>query len=124
MQQKILFEDVTVRDAFRGSSRLVRGHWWHTVRVTIFLELLSAAAGPILLMALVFTNLELLYINALGTIVFALLIPYVTTARTLLYCDLRLVAEEPEPAKRHWWRRIGRRRSVVPATATAPPNPA
>ena len=124
VQQKILFEDVTVREAFRGSSRLVRGHWWHTVRITIFLELLSAAAGPILLMALVFTNLQLLAINALGTIVFALLIPYVTTARTLLYFDLVLVAQEPVPAKRPWWRRLGRRRTAASAPTTAPPNPA
>ncbi|HEY5053737.1 MAG TPA: hypothetical protein VII45_10045, partial [Solirubrobacterales bacterium] len=48
VQQEILFEDKPIREAFRGSSRLVRGRWWHTVRVAGFLWLLSVVVGPIL----------------------------------------------------------------------------
>ena len=93
VQQQVLFEDKGIRDAFRGSTRLVRGHWFYTLRVAGFLWLLSVVAGPALGLALVFTDIPLWSINLLGSIVFALLIPYVAVARTLLYFDLRAVGE-------------------------------
>jgi hypothetical protein len=114
VQQEILFEDKGIRDAFRGSSDLVRGRWWHTVRIAGFFWLLSAAAGPVLGFALIFTNLSLLWINVIGSVVFALLVPYVALGRTLLYFDLGARAEEA-PAKR-WRERLPRR---VKRTATA-----
>jgi hypothetical protein len=83
--------------AFRGSSALVRGRWWHTVRVAAPLWLLSVAAGPILGFALIFTDLDLVWINLLGSLVFALFIPYVTIGRTLLYFDLQVRAEDVRP---------------------------
>ena len=82
VQQQVLFEDKGIRDAFRGSTRLVRGHWFYTLRVAGFLWLLSVVAGPALGLALVFTDIPLWSINLLGSIVFALLIPYVAVART------------------------------------------
>ena len=100
VQQQILFEDRTVREAFRGSSRVVRGRWWYTLRVAAFFWLISAIAGPILGFALIFTYLPLLLINAIGSIVFALLIPYVAIGQTLLYYDLEALGEKA-PAK---WR--------------------
>ncbi len=36
VQQEILFKDKPIQEAFRGSSRLVRGRWWRTVRVAGF----------------------------------------------------------------------------------------
>lgn len=94
VQQEVLFTDKSIRDAFRGSSDLVRGRWWHTVRVAGPLWLLSVAAGPILGFALIFTDLPLVWINLIGSLVFALFIPYVTVGRTLLYFDLQVRAEE------------------------------
>jgi hypothetical protein len=41
----------------------------------------------------VFTDIPLFAINLLGSVVFALLIPYVAIARTLLYFDLLAVGE-------------------------------
>ena len=38
--------------------------------------------------ALIFANLPLFWINAIGAVVFALLVPYVALGRTLLYFDL------------------------------------
>jgi hypothetical protein len=99
VQQEILFEDKGIRDAFRGSSERVRGRWWHTVRVAGFFWLLSIVAGPVLGFALIFTNFSLFWINVLGSLVFALLIPYVALGRTLLYFDLGARAMEA-PAKR------------------------
>ena len=105
VQQQVLFEDRGIRDSLRGSTRLVRGRWFYTVRVAGFLWLISVAAGPALGVALVFTTLPLWAINLFGSVVFALLIPYVAMARTLLYFDL---AAAPAPA---------------PAAATAGPEP-
>jgi hypothetical protein len=106
VQQEVLFTDKSIREAFRGSSELVRGRWWHTVRVAGVLWLLSTAAGPILGFALIFTDFPLFWINVLGSVVFALFIPFVAVGQTLLYFDLQ-VREEEEPAKRHhlrFWR--------------------
>jgi hypothetical protein len=125
VQQEVLFTDKKIRDAFRGSSDLVRGRWWHTVRVVVFLTLLSVSAGPILSFALIFTTLPLFWTNLLGALVFSLLIPYAATANTLLYFDLGARAEtEGIKARRSWkvWRprQFGRvvRRDPAPQTAT------
>jgi hypothetical protein len=88
IQQEILFENRSIRDAFRGSSTLVRGRWWRTVRVAGVLWLLSVIAGPVLGFFLIFANLSPVLVNVIGSAVFALLIPYVAIGRTLLYFDL------------------------------------
>jgi hypothetical protein len=101
VQQEVLFTDKSIREAFRGSTELVRGRWWHTVRVAGFLWLLSVVVGPVLGFALIFTDFSLLLINLLGSLVFALFVPYVALGRTLLYFDLQARAEtEPVEPKR------------------------
>jgi len=97
VQQEILFEDRRMREAFRGSTRMVRGRWWRTVRVAGFLWLLSVVTGPVLGFVLIFANLSLPAIDFIGSVVFALLIPYVALGRTLLYFDLA-ARREQEPA--------------------------
>ena len=89
VQQEVLFTDKSLRESFRGSSELVRGRWLRTVRVVVFLVAIRIAAGPVLTFALIFTPLPLIWINLLGSLVFALLIPYVAIGQTLLYFDLR-----------------------------------
>jgi len=108
VQQQILFEDRPVREAFRGSTRVVRGHWWRTLRIAGFFWLISVATGPLLGFALIFTTLSLTWINILGSLVFALLVPYVAIGRTLLYFDLLARAGEAAPAPK--WRRWRRAR--------------
>jgi hypothetical protein len=63
---------------------------------------------------LIFTNLSLLWINVIGSVVFALLVPYVALGRTLLYFDLGARAEKA-PAKR-WRERLPRRTATAPAS--------
>ncbi len=111
VQQEILFEDKGIRDAFRGSSSRVRGRWWHALRALGFFWLLSIAAGPVLGFTLIFTNFSLLWINVIGSVVFALLVPYVALGRTLLYFDLGARADA-EPAKR-WRKRLPGRRPAI-----------
>ncbi|HVY78903.1 MAG TPA: hypothetical protein VG898_10390 [Solirubrobacterales bacterium] len=113
VQQEILFSDKKIRDALRGSSELVRGRWWRTVRVAGFFWLLSIASGPLLGFALIFTDLSLFWINVIGSVVFALLVPYVALGRTLLYFDLGARAAT-EPAKR-WRERLPRRVAAAEA---------
>ena len=113
VQQEILIGDKGIRDAFRASSERVRGRWWHTVRALGFFWLLSIAAGPVLGFTLIFTNFSLLWINVIGSVVFALLVPYVALGRTLLYFDLGVRAEE-EPAKR-WRERLPWRAATAEA---------
>jgi hypothetical protein len=107
VQQEVLFTDKSIREAFHGSSDLVRGRWWHTVRLVVFLSVLAVVVGPVVSFALIFTTLPLFWANMLGALVFSLLIPYVALGDTLLYFDLgeRAAAEGIKPA-RSWkvWR--------------------
>jgi hypothetical protein len=113
LQQQILFEDKPLREAFRGSSDLVRGRWWYTLRIAAVFWLIGVVTGPALGFALIFADLSLILINAIGALVFALLVPYIAIGRTLLYFDLQVEAERA-PAKR--WRERPPRR---PAAAEA-----
>ncbi len=96
--QEVLFTDKSLREAFRGSSQLVRGRWWHAVRVVVFLVALLFVAGPVLTLGLIFTPLPFLAINLLGALIFSLLIPYAAIGQTLLYFDLQARAEEKPAA--------------------------
>ncbi|HEY5976660.1 MAG TPA: hypothetical protein VIT85_02285 [Solirubrobacterales bacterium] len=123
VQQEILFEDKGIREAFRGSSAIVRGRWWHTVKVAGFLLLVGVVIGPVVGFALIFTNLSLLLVNLIGSLIFALLVPYIAVGHTLLYFDLQARAEQ-EPARtwrermpERWQRRLPGRLRPTPAEA-------
>jgi membrane-anchored glycerophosphoryl diester phosphodiesterase (GDPDase) len=116
VQQEILFENRSIRESLRGSHSRVRGHWWRTVVVTAILALIGVVIGPVLGFFLIFLNLSAVLVNLFGSIVYALVFPYVALGRTLLYLDLcaREEAEEAAGLKRHHW--FSRPR---PATETA-----
>jgi hypothetical protein len=122
VQQEVLFTNKSLRESFRGSSDLVRGRWWHSVRAIVFFTVLTTVAGPVLSFALIFTKLPLVWINVIGSLIFALLIPYVALGKTLLYFDLQARAEvEPAKPRRSWrpWRpRQFGRTARAPAPAT------
>ena len=103
VQQEVIFTDKSLRESFRASSELVRGRWLRTARVIVIFYVVGVAAGPILSFALIFTALPLIWINLIGSFVYALLIPFVALGETLLYFDL-VVREEEEPAgpRRSW----------------------
>jgi hypothetical protein len=107
VQQEILFEDRSIREAFHGSTRLVRGHWWHTAAVSATFWILSQIPGPLLGFALLFTTVPITNVNLLGSLIFALIVPYVAAGRTLLYLDLAA-------------RKATERVPVVPTPAPAP----
>jgi hypothetical protein len=121
VQQEVIFTDKGFRESFRASSELVRGRWFRTARVVVIFYVIGIAAGPLLTFALIFTALPLIWINLIGSLVFALLIPFTTMGETFLYFDLG-VREETDPARprRSWriWRprQFGR---IVPAPGPA-----
>ena len=113
VKQQIVFEDRKIVDAFHASADIVRGRWFHTVRTAAFLFLIGVVVGPVFTFALIFTALPLIWVNFLGSLIFALLIPYVALGETLLYFDLKARSEvEPVKPARSWkvWRprRFGR----------------
>lgn len=120
-EQEILYEDRKIRDALRGSTRLVRGHRWHTGTVAVALWVLSQAPAVLLGAAFIFTSIPAVDINLLGAVIYALLVVYVSSGRTLLYLDLAYRhAHEPAPARRTW--RLRRKRAepaAVPGTSSA-----
>ncbi|MBV9048969.1 MAG: hypothetical protein JOY58_11905 [Solirubrobacterales bacterium] len=87
-QQEILFEDRTIREALKGSTHVVRGHWWHTAVVAMTLWVLGQVPGLVVGWALLFTTLSVTSVNVIGSVIFALLFPYAGIGRTLLYLDL------------------------------------
>ncbi len=124
VQEEVIFTDKSFRQSFKASSELVRGRWFRTARVIVIFYVIGIATGPILTFALIFTALPLFWINVIGSLVFALLIPFTALGGTFLYFDLG-VREEEEPAKPHrsWrpWRPRQFGRAVpAPGTAAAP----
>ena len=111
VQQEILFEDKSIRDAFRGSTRVVRGNWLRTLGIGGALFLISVSVGPVLGFVLIFKNFSLLWVNVLSSVVFALLVPYIAIGRTLLYLDVAARKEGQEvtvPPRRVSLRRLWR----------------
>jgi hypothetical protein len=122
VQQEVLFTDKGFRESFRASSDLVRGRWFRTARVVLIFYVIGIATGPILTFALIFTALPLIWINVIGSLVFALLIPFTALGETFLYFDLGVREEEEGVTpKRSWklWRprQFGR---IVPEPGPAP----
>ncbi|MBN8867863.1 MAG: hypothetical protein J0H98_09945 [Solirubrobacterales bacterium] len=103
VQQEVIFTDKSIRDSFRGSSDLVRGHWWRAVRTIVPLLLLLTITGPMLGLVLIFTPLPLLLVNLIGSLVYALTIPFATAGATLLYFDLQARQRAGEAVPRRSW---------------------
>lgn len=103
VQQEVIFTDRSLRDSFRASSDLVRGHWWHTVRTMVPLLLLLTILGPLLGLFLIFTPLPLLLVNVIGSVVYAVVIPFTTAGTTLLYFDLQARQREGKTVSRRSW---------------------
>jgi Vacuolar protein sorting-associated protein 62 len=117
VQQEILFKDSSIREALKGSHVLVRGHWWRTVVVAGILFVLGVVTGPVLGFFLIFANFSAILVNLIGSVVFALLIPYVAIGRTILYFDLEAREAEAKATGKPKRRRL--RLRPRPATGTS-----
>ena len=72
--------------------------------------------APVLTVALVFTTLPPVWIDVIGSFIYALLIPYVVVARTFLYFDV-LACEAESPANPRWRRALTRAKPPREQTA-------
>jgi hypothetical protein len=125
-QQQIVFEDKGIREALKGSNKLVRHHWWRTFGTTGFLTLLTIATGPVLGFVLIFRNVSLSWVNVITALVYMLLVPFEAIGRTLLYFDLIARKEEAAEAeaagrpRRRWFRRRPKPRPAPQPGAAQP----
>ena len=97
--QVAVLEGLPAREALRRSAGLTRGRWWRTVRLAAVVNILGAISGPAIGIALLFTtDLPLVAINAVSSLVFIVAMPFVGLAMAFLYGDL--VAAETEDGSR------------------------
>jgi hypothetical protein len=99
VQQVAAFEGRRGRDALRGSRNVVRGRWWRVAAITAMFLFILVLAGPVTGILIIFvTDAPLATINFFGTLLFALVLPFVAVALTLLYLDLAVRRDsEQEP---------------------------
>ncbi|MGD9696278.1 MAG: hypothetical protein AB7V42_11535 [Thermoleophilia bacterium] len=93
--QVVMIEGRSGADAIRRSAALVRGRGVEVAGRVLGVSTIGLAAGPIVAVPLLFlTGLPLPTVNAIGSLVYVLTMPWVGITMTLLYGDL--VAREDD----------------------------
>lgn len=89
LAQAVALEDETTTGSLRRSSRLVRGQWWRTASLTVFVTgvalLLGPFVGALLLSA---TTASFDVVNLVSDLVYVVALPFAAIATTYLYFDL------------------------------------
>ncbi len=90
--QAVIVDGQGAEDALSASARVVRGSWWRTLGIVVALAALVALPGPVISFALLlFASppvTDLVY--TVNMLLYSLLLwPFVFTASTLLYSDLK-----------------------------------
>jgi hypothetical protein len=84
--------------SLRRSSRLVRGHWWRTASLTVFVTGLALLLGPLAGTLLLFaTSARASFdaVNLVSDLVYVVALPFAAIATTYLYFDLAARSAEP-----------------------------
>ena len=88
--QQVIIETRRPRDAMRSSAAIMRGDWWRVASISTALLLVGFSLGPIVgIMVIFVTSAPLTLVDVIGSLVYALVVPYVAIALTLLYFDAR-----------------------------------
>ena len=88
--QASVLEQRSALASIRTSARLTRGRWWRTFGFTALIDVIAILSGPVLgVMILLMTSQSLTFINLIGSIIYALTVPYAAIALTLYYFDLQ-----------------------------------
>jgi len=104
--QACVLEDETTIGSLHASGGLTRRHWWRTFGITALVNVIAILSGPLIgVLILLFTARSLVFINTIGAIIYALVVPYAAIALTLYYFDLqerrdvvaRFRADQAEP---------------------------
>ena len=98
-EQACAIERLPARASLRRSRVLTRRRWWRTARLAALVNILGAISGPVVGIVLLFvSDLSLLAINGISSMVFVVTMPFVGVAMALLYGDLVAAEREDAPA--------------------------
>jgi hypothetical protein len=98
LAQVVVLEDIDALGALRRSSRLVRGSWWRTASMLLFVTVIALLLGPLVGTLLLFvTSASFNFINLVSGLVYVIVLPFTAIAGTYLYFDL-VVAKQYEAA--------------------------
>ncbi len=90
LPQVIMLEDKSAKDSLSASADVVSGSWWRAFGITLVLGLIGALTGPaIAIFFLLFFSASVTFVNLISTVIYVMLIPFIATALTLLFYDLR-----------------------------------
>ena len=81
----------------RRSARLVRGNWWRTASLILFVTVVALLLGPLIGTVLLFmSSASFDFVNLISSVVYAIVLPYAAIATTYLYFDLRVADSQRE----------------------------
>lgn len=84
--QAVVLDSATSRSAPARSAAIVRGRWWRTAATMLVLGIAGIVPGPLLGIVLMVTDSAAIDdINALSSLVYAVLLPYSILGNTVLY---------------------------------------
>jgi hypothetical protein len=91
LEQAILLDGLSFREAFRASGRAAATEWWWSFATTLGLTALGIALAPAvgIVLLLAFRSLDLTYVNVVTSAVYVAVSPYVAIALTLVYLNLK-----------------------------------
>jgi hypothetical protein len=97
LAQVVALENVTGLAALRRNSRLVRGAWWRTASLILFVTVIALLLGPLVGTLLLFvSSASFNFINLVSSVVYVFVLPFAAIASTYLYFDLRVKHQEEE----------------------------
>jgi hypothetical protein len=89
LAQAVVLEDESATGALRRSARLVRGEWWRTASLTVFVTGIALLLGPLVGTLLLFaTSASFDVVNFASDLVYVFALPFAAVATTYLYFDL------------------------------------
>ncbi|HKD94053.1 MAG TPA: hypothetical protein VKB43_05020, partial [Gaiellaceae bacterium] len=89
LAQAVALEDESATGALRRSARLVRGAWWRTASLTVFVTGIALLLGPLVGTLLLFaTSASFDVVNFASDLVYVVALPFAAVATTYLYFDL------------------------------------
>jgi hypothetical protein len=96
LAQAVALDGSSAPGSLRRSGRLVRGHWWRTASLTLFVTGLALLLGPVVGTLLLFgTDASFDVVNLVSDLVYVVSLPFAAIATTYLYFDLLSMRELP-----------------------------
>jgi uncharacterized membrane protein len=91
VEQAVILDGKSARDALAESANAVIGSWWRTLGISALIGIIGAV--PAALVARAFSLAPVLLAGTVNATVNALLLPFAVSAMTLLYLDLKVRKE-------------------------------